>query len=281
MVLERYINLSQKTFGDGMATYDDQVRLYPLAEVSGPAIDELNQELAANPHDPELYLRKGIALSRASLHHQEAIDLFSHGLSLDPFHAMLYRWRGHKHLNVRQFHAGRADLELSSRLDPSNWDTWYHLGLANYLLRDFVRAEHAYRQCWALTDSDDKRVAIADWLYMTLMRQGRSDEARALLDFVTPETAAGPNDSYFQRLLMYKGLASPEELLAGVDKAGVDYVTLGYGLGNHYFCAGDRDAAIKIWQSVLDGQYWSAFGYIASEVELRDLENGGEHGEPA
>jgi len=274
LVLDQYINLSTKTFTEGMATYEDQVRLYPRAEVTSPTVEELNAEIAANPADAELYLKKGIALSRATLHHQEAIDTFSAGLVLDPFNAMLYRWRGHKHLNVRQFNAGRADLELSSRLDPSNWDTWYHLGLGNYLIGDFARAEAAYRQCWALTDTDDKRVAIADWFYMTLLRQGKRDEALAILDFVTPETDAGPNDAYFRRLLMYKGHGSPEELLADADKAGVNYVTLGYGLGNHYFCAGDKEKAAEIWQSVLDGEYWSAFGCIASEVDLNRLKNG-------
>jgi len=271
VVLEKYINLSTKEFAAGMATAEEQVRLYPLADVTSPTVDELNAEIAENPTDPELYLKKGIALSRATLHHQQAIDVFSEGLAIDPFHAMLYRWRGHKHLNLREFHAGRADLELSSRLDPTNWDTWYHLGLGNYLVQDFERAEAAYRQCWNLTDSDDKRVAIADWLYMTLMRQGKKDEALGILNFVTPETDAGPNDAYFQRLLMYKGIGSPEELLAGADKAGVNYVTLGYGLGNHFFCAGDTERAIEIWQSVLDGEYWSAFGYVASENELARL----------
>lgn len=271
MSLDQYINLSKKSFSDGMATYADQVVLYPVKEITSPSVDELNTAIAANPNDAELYLKKGIALSRASLHHQEAINCFSHGLLLNPFHAMLYRWRGHKHLNLREFNAGRADLELSSRLDPSNWDTWYHLGLGNYLVGDFKRAEAAYRQCWALTDTDDKRVAIADWLYMTLMRQGRKDEAIAILDFVTPETDAGPNDAYFRRLLMYKGIGSADELLAGADKADVNYVTLGYGLGNYFFCAGDIERAVEIWSSVLEGSYWSAFGYIASEVDLRRL----------
>jgi tetratricopeptide (TPR) repeat protein len=276
LVLEKYINLSTKVFRDGMATYEEQVRLYPLADLSSATVEELDRDIEQNPNDAELYLKKGIALSRATLHHQEAINVFSQGIQLDPFNAMLYRWRGHKHLNVRQFNAGRADLELSSRLDPSNWDTWYHLGLGNYLVGDFARAEAAYRRCWDLTDSDDKRVAIADWLYMTLMRQGRREEALGILDFVTPDVDAGPNDAYFRRLLMYKGFESPEALLADADKSDVNYVTLGYGLGNHFYCAGDVERAAEIWKTVLEGSYWSAFGYIASEVELRRLEQEAE-----
>lgn len=271
MSLDQYINLSTKVFVDGMATYEDQVRLYPLANVSSESADELSAQIEKNPEDAELYLKKGIALSRESLHHQEAIDEFSKGLLIDPFNAMLYRWRGHKHLNVREFNAGRSDLELSSRLDPSNWDTWYHLGLGNYLSGDFDRALAAYQQCWNLTDSDDKRVAIADWMYMTLMRLDRKDEALSVLDFVTPDVDAGPNDAYFQRLLMYKGFGSADDLLEGADIADVNFVTLGYGLGNYFYCAGDVERAVQIWSDVLKGSYWSAFGCIASEVELRRL----------
>lgn len=272
MSLDQYIDLSKKRFQEGMATYDEQVRLYPLAEVTDDTVAELNAEIAKTPDDPELYLKKGIALSRASLHHQQAIDVFSHGLVLAPFHPLLYRWRGHKYINVRQFNAARADLELASRLDPSNWDTWYHLGLANYLLHDFARAEQAYRRCWDLTETDDERVAIADWLYMTLRRQGKPEaEAAAVLDFVHPQVDPGPNVAYFRRLLVYKGLASADELLADVDPADVDFVTLSYGLGNYYFYNGERDRAVEVWRQALTGEYWSAFGYIASEVDLNAL----------
>ena len=257
-----------------MATYAEQVRLYPLAEVTSPEIESIDQEIAANPGDPALYMKKGSALSGGTHHHQEAIAAFSQGLILDPFHALLYRWRGHKHLNLRQFDLGRADLELSSRLDPANWDTWYHLGLGHYLSHDFARAETAYRRCRELSNSDDKRIAVADWLYMTLMRQGKHDEAAASIAWVTPETDPGPNIFYFRRLLMYKGQENPETLLADVDNASVDYVTLGYGLGNYYYCMGDRDRAAELWTRVGEGAFWPAFGAVASEVDLNALRAG-------
>jgi tetratricopeptide (TPR) repeat protein len=265
------MSVSPESFADGMATYESQVVLYPLADFASPSINEVNAKIATNPNDPDLYVKKGLALSRESFHHQQAIDTFSQGLLLDPFHALLYRHRGHRYLNLREFNPARADLELSSRIDPTNWDTWYHLGLGHYLVGDFARAEIAYRRCWALTHTDDNRVAIADWLYMTLMRLNRPDEAVAVLDFVTPETDPGENGAYFRRLLMYKGIGSADDLLADADKASLDFVTLGYGLGNYFFCAGDTDRAVAVWSDVLAGSYWSAFGYIAAEVDLRRL----------
>lgn len=271
MSLDKYINLSSKEYKDSFSTYDDQVRLYPMAPYSDKEVADLDAQIADNPNDAELYLKKGIALSRASLHHQEAINEFSRGLSHNPFHAMLYRWRGHKYINVRQFEQARADLELSSRIDPSNWDTWYHLGLASYLLHDFARAELAYRECLRITKADDSRVAITDWMWMTLMRQGKADQTSGLLDFVTPQTAYGDNLAYFRRLLMYKGLIRPEELMKLDKMTDVDFVTMSYGLGNYYFMHEQKDKAVETWKKALNGKYWSAFGYIASDVDLRAL----------
>lgn len=271
IVLDKYINLSSKEFKEGFPTYKDQVKLFPLSTYTDKDVAELDELIAQNPNDPELYLKKGIALSRASLHHQEAIDVFSYGLSLAPFHALLYRWRGHKHLNVRQFNQGRADLELSSRLDPTNWDTWYHLGLSSYLLHEFSRAEEAYRECLRITKTEDARVAVTDWMWMTLMRQDKAEEAARLLDFVTPQTYYKDNLAYFRRLLMYKGLIKPEELMNVDQLSDVDFVTMSYGLGNYYYINGQTDKAIDVWQKGLDGKYWSAFGSIAAEVELRAL----------
>lgn len=271
MSLDQYINLSSKEYKGSFSSYQEQVRLYPLEEFSDSSIVELDAQLKETPLDPELYLKKGIALSRGSLHHQEAIDIFSIGLGLDPFNAMLYRWRGHKHLNVRQFNQGRADLELSSRLDPSNWDTWYHLGLSSYLLGEFSRAEKAYVRCYELTGSDNSLVAITDWLWMTRMRQGKKEEAKGLLDFVNRNTDYGDNLAYFRRLLMYKGEIDPDELLSVEGLTDVDQVTMNYGLGNYYFINGDVQKAVECWKNTLHGKYWSAFGYIAADVDLRRL----------
>ena len=84
---------------------------------------------------------------------------------------------------------GRPD-EPEPDSDPSRppsttlqFSVFYHLGLAHYLKGDFAAAEKAYRRCLERArGSDDRLVSATDWLYMTLRRQGRAEEAARLLE---------------------------------------------------------------------------------------------------
>ena len=79
------------------------------------------------------------------------------------------------------------------------------------------------------------------------------------------------NTAYHRRLLMYKGLIRPKELLDLEDATDLDLATLGYGLANWYLYNGDRQRAIEVFERVTSGPYWPAFGFIAAEVELARL----------
>lgn len=210
----------------------------------------------------------GLALA-GSWRYQQAIDAYSEGLYRDPFNALLYRHRGHRFISTRRFEAAAADLELSTRLDPGNWDTWYHLGLAYYLLGNFDRAESAYLKCYELTQEDDdgSLVAVSDWLWMTLMRQGKEDKASLILEKIHADMVVGENTSYHRRLIMYKGLLNPGNLISE-DAADLEIATYGYGVGNYYLVTGRKEEALDTFQKVVSGSYWPAFGFIAAEAEL-------------
>ena len=97
----------------------------------------------------------------------------------------------------------------AAQLNERDFDIWYHLGLAYYLKGEFSQAEEPYRKCYDIaleSRNDDSIVAISDWLYMTLRRQGKKAEAARLLERINPEMAIKENKSYFDRLLFYKGV---------------------------------------------------------------------------
>ena len=50
--------------------------------------------------------------------------------------------------------------------------------------------------------------------------------------------------------------------------------TQGYGVANWYFVNGEVDKAKEILNKVLGGKYWSAFGYIAAEADVKRMEEG-------
>ena len=82
-----------------------------------------------------------------------------------------------------------------------------------------------------------------------------------------PTTAA-----YAKRLKMYRGEITPEQLITPADTGDIDVATLAYGLGNWYMVHGDTAKARAAFERSVQSGGWPAFGFIASEQELRRLE---------
>jgi len=223
---------------------------------------------------------------------RDAVATFTRGIETHPDDIRLYRHRGHRYVTLREFDKAIADLRRAADLIESlhipeqpepdgapsgpgllptsstHFNVYYHLGLAHYLKGEFEPALAAYRECMKYsTASDDRRVATSDWLYMTLRRLGRREEAAEVLRPITRDLKVVDNQSYFNRLLMYKGEKSPEELLGPRDD-GVELATYGYGVGNWYLVNGDQPRAVEVFRRVVAGSQWPAFGFIAAEADL-------------
>ena len=223
--------------------------------------------------------------------YREAIDIFSEGIEKHPTDARLYRHRGHRYISVRDFEAAIKDLEQAALLIEGTEDEvepdgqpnaagiptstlhtniWYHLGLAYYLKGDFEQALEAYEKCLAASANNDMRIATLDWLYMTLRRLEREQEAIEAIVPITEDLEILENHAYHRRILMYKGLIQPEALLSvdAVEDRALTLATQGYGVANWYLYNGQPDLAETLFEEILQGSYWAAFGYIAAEAEL-------------
>jgi dipeptidyl aminopeptidase/acylaminoacyl peptidase len=226
---------------------------------------------------------------------RDAVATFTRGIEKHPDDIRLYRHRGHRYVTLREFDKAIADLRRAADLietrhipeqpepdgapgtpgqlptSSTHFNVYYHLGLAHYLKGDFERALAAYREGMKYsTASDDRRVATSDWLHMTLRRLGRKDEAAEVLRPITRDLKVADNQSYFNRLLMYKGEKTPEELLGGREDP-TELATYGYGVGNWYFVNGEKERAVEVFRKVVAGQGWPAFGFIAAEADLARL----------
>jgi tetratricopeptide (TPR) repeat protein len=226
------------------------------------------------------------------MHLHEAVAIFTEGLEKYPDSYRLYRHRGHRYISMRKFELAIADLEkaallmkdkplevepdgqpnkLNQPLSTTQFNVWYHLGLAHYLKGEFDKAETAYLNCLEVSENDDSRVAVYDWLYMIYRRQGEIADAEAILENVTSDMKIIENDSYYLRLKMYKGLKKPEDLLVA-DSTKEDYdlsmATQGYGVGNWFLYNGDTARARDTFSRVTAGKMFAAFGFIAAEAEL-------------
>ena len=115
-------------------------------------------------------------------------------------------------------------------------------------------------------------VATSNWLYMTLRRLGRDEEAREVLAPIHAEMDLIENHDYHRLLLMYKGELEAETLLADSrDEGGIGLATAAYGVGNWYLYEGDPERAARIFRDIVDTPTWAAFGYIAAEADLARL----------
>jgi tetratricopeptide (TPR) repeat protein len=225
--------------------------------------------------------------------YREAIAIFTRGVEKHPADPRMYRHRGHRYITVRELDRAVADFSTAATLikgradeiEPDgqpnarniptstlNTNIYYHLGLAYYLKGEFDTALPAYRECLRFSKNPDMLVATTHWLYMTLRRLNRPDEARALLEPITADMDIIENKSYHELLMMYKragdqGPGGGDLLKTSI---GLDAVTIGYGVANWNYYNGRREQAVEQFTTIVDAQsaQWPAFGYIASEAEL-------------
>jgi tetratricopeptide (TPR) repeat protein len=219
----------------------------------------------------------------------EAIEIFTEGIRKHPRDARMLRHRGHRYITLRRFDLAIRDLERAARLVRNKPDQvepdglpnarniptstlqsniWYHLGLAHYLRGDFERALDAYQQCMNVSKNPDGLVSTSNWLYWTLRRLGRAAEAERVLEPISTDLEVIENRAYHELLLMARGEIDPKEL-ENRDAATVDGTTVLYGVGNWYVVSGQPERARPIFERIVAGPQWAAFGYIAAEAELR------------
>ena len=242
-----------------------------------------------NPSDEAAIVWHGRRLGYLT-RYREAIDVYSEGLTRYPDSFILLRHRGHRYISVRRFAEAEADFSRAAKLCLATPDTmeedgepnkagiptgtvrfniFYHLALAKYLQGRFEDALVDYRTCMDYsTMNNDALVATSDWLYMTLKRLGRDGEADEVLVPIIGDMELIENYAYYHRLLLYKGLKKPEELMSAGSTTHHDTATHGYGIGNWHLYNGRKEEAKAMFETIVATSFWPAFGFIAAEAEL-------------
>lgn len=223
--------------------------------------------------------------------YKDAIKIYSDGIKKFPSDARFYRHRGHRFITLRCFDSAIADFEKAAKLIKGRPDEiepdglpnarniptstlqsniWYHLGLAYYLKGDFPRALRAYREAERVSTNADMQVATAHWLYMTLRRMGREDEANKTVATIRDDLDIIENADYYKMISVYKGKLKAADLWNEISSANnLSNATIGYGLGNWFLYNGQAAEAEKIFRQITAGGQWASFGYIAAESEIR------------
>ena len=224
--------------------------------------------LAAEPRNVQLALQLGLAQSGAR-QFREAVATFTRALEREPDNATLLRWRGHRYLSLRELDLALDDLARGAQLDSTIYGIWYHLGVAEFARGNFDAAAKAFARSQKIAPDAGELAGSTDWLWMSLARAGRLDEAKAMLDR-RPDSLA-VNNAYTQRLRLYRGEIGPQDVVTAADTADVQLATLSYGVGNWYLVRGDTAQAKQWFERAIRSGGWPAFGFIAAERELRRL----------
>jgi tetratricopeptide (TPR) repeat protein len=239
---------------------EEQVKLQAILEEAARAVE-------ADPAGVEAIIAYGRALAGLWRYH-EAIEVYSKGIEAHPGEAMLYRHRGHRHISIREFQKAASDLAKAAALNDKDFDIWYHLGLAHFLLGEFDKARPAYESCLKVAEDDDSKIAISNWLYATLRRLGRKEDAAKILAGISETMAVKENTSYLNLLLFFKGVKTEDEILSLSANSELDAATVGYGVGCWHLYSGQKEKARALFEKIMAGSYWPAFGFIAAEAEL-------------
>ena len=232
------------------------------------AVRSARAALEAEPKNISRIIDLGGAQSGAR-QFREAIATFSRGLEIEPNHALLLRWRGHRYLSVREFDRAFADLTRGGKIDGTMYGIGYHLGVVQYLRGDFAAAAASFARAQPIAPDAGELAGSTDWLWMSLMRAGRGGEAKAMLDR-RPDSKPVTN-AYTRRLQLYRGEIGPDAVVTPADTDEVQVATLAYGLGNWHLVRGDKAQARRWFERSVQSGGWPGFGFIVSEVELRRL----------
>lgn len=266
--------------------------LFAMEDTTG-AIAEADAALADAPDDVELIIAAG-RVRRNFWQYRQAMNLYTRAMELSPGDWRPYRFRGHRHISLRDFENAIADLEQARDLAPFNWDVAYHLGLAYYLAGRFGDAAEEYGRCLAMAEDSEAQaanapdfrscsengsdpesyVAMTEWAVRAASRAGRSEAARVLLEGVPLDLEIGENLAYYHDLLFYKGVMTAEDLLNPGPEGPYRRETVGFGVASWFLVQGDTLAARELLEELVRDPWWPGFGRIASEAELARLLGG-------
>jgi len=226
--------------------------------------------LAANPKDVNLIIALGTA--QAGIRDMRgAIQTFTRGLDVVPNNPLLYRWRGHRHLSLRELDLALDDFSKGLKIDSTVYGIWYHLGIVKFVRGDFNGAADAFKRAQPRAPDAGELAGSTDWLWMSLSRAGKGAEAKAMLARRPDSLKTDPEYGYTKRLRMYRGEVTPEKLITKTDTADVQAATLNFGLGNWYLIKGDTAKAKVAFEKSIASGGWPGFGFIVSEAELKRL----------
>jgi tetratricopeptide (TPR) repeat protein len=271
----------------GQALYAPALSSLELAKRSA-ALDAASRAWDATPGDPDALIWVGRRLGYLG-RMREALDTFTIGVAQHPGDARMLRHRGHRYISVREFELALADLERAAKLvrgkpdevEPDGMpnksgipletlqsNIHYHLGLAHFLLGEWSSAETSFRDAFAAARNADNQCSATHWLYLSLRKQGKHEQAAQALEAVRAIGDVAEYRGYFELCRGYLGEMSLDEVFERARaRGGVEFATCGFGAAQWHAFEGQAARSREILDQVLASENPFAFGFLAAEAE--------------
>jgi tetratricopeptide (TPR) repeat protein len=235
------------------------------------ALAAFDRAIALDATQPEFHLARCRTLARLQ-RHPDAIASCTEAIRLRPAYAAALLDRGHFQINTR--HADRAlpDLTRARELNADPHGVAYHLALAHYMLGDYQKAASEYETCIATAKTPENTFSCSAWQYAALIRAGRKDDAAKVLERATPGVKLQGSEAYLDRLLLFKGVKTEEEVAQRMTVDNLQLPTVAYGIGLWHLVNG-RDARAREYfeKAVAPPAQQTAFGSVAAYYELERM----------
>jgi len=221
----------------------------------------------------EEYLQEGLSLA-ASSRAEEALEIFSEGLSFYPDNFPLRQQRSRKAMALRPWQAV-SDFKIAADLPGSDWEAHYYMGVAFALAGAWEEATAPFRKAFDECEKNGiSTVPARDWLWTVLTLTGQ-DASDALAGF--DESVGWTEDDYpyFRRLLLYTGKVGEEEFFDRKElgsrpaTALVEEMTQRWGLATWYLAQGRKEEYFAQLKAVYESPEWhNCFAWLLARNTL-------------
>lgn len=251
-----------KAFQDGNAAYEKLE--------NDKALAAYDRAISLDSKNPDFHQARARTLARLQ-RHADAIDECTKVLELRPNDAAALIDRGHYSINLRKLDQAFADLTRVEAMKKDDYGLFYHLALARYMNGEFAKAAEIYDGCVRTAQTPDNRTSCQAWQYVALSRAGRKAEAQKLLEAFTPDSKQAPS-AYIDRLLLFKGAKTEEEVAKTMEKDALQLPTVAYSIGIWHLLNGREQKAREYFTKALTPPaQQSAFGAVASYFEVQRM----------
>lgn len=250
--------------------FDEAAALFQKTQ-NEPALAAYERAIALDAAPPEYHLGRCRALARLQ-RHAEAVQSCSDAIARKADYAEALLDRGHFLLNARQLTRAFPDLQRARTLGADPYGVAYHLALAHYLAGDFQHAAIEYEACVTHAKTAENTMACSAWQYASLVRAGRRDEAAKVLDRATPDLQLSGSAAYLDRLLLFKGVKTEEQVAEAMAKDTLQLPTVAYGVGLWHLVNGREARAREYFtKATSPPANQGAFGAVAAFYELERM----------